>query len=243
MIVFSRPYRPHLPVELAELLMPAPGDQLARPGRLTPTLVKIWCGERRIPGLLGKWVDDKTLITDLATFPTLLQRLRSNLRRDIRRALNEEGVVRDTSWNVDQIIEFHRTHDGTNPNLPSPFTLGRLYDAGRLSISVAMVNGEPLVAHANVEDFPRVRILQSYSRRKQADSPEQYALIGRANRALHYQEMASYHEAGYTVYDWGGYSGIPGNGIDLFKASFLGELTDQVHFRGVLLPTAPAVEF
>jgi hypothetical protein len=243
MIVFRRPFRPHLPVDLAEVLMPAAGDRLERPGRLAPVLVKIWCGERRTPGLVGKWVDDKTLVTDLATLPTLLSRLRSNLRRDIRRALNEDGVVREVGWTVEQIVEFHRDHDGSNPNRPSPFTLGRLHDAGRLSISVAMVEGEALVVHANVEDFPRVRILQSYSKRKQADSPERYALIGRANRALHYQDMAAYHEAGYTEYDWGGYSGVPGNGIDIFKASFLGELKDQVHFRGVLLPAAPAVEF
>ncbi len=243
MIVFRRRYRPHLPLDFAELLMPATGDRLERSGWMKPTLVKIWCGERRTPGLAGKWVDDKTLITDLSTFPTLLPRLRSNLRRDIRRALGDDGVVRVSGWTVDQIIEFHRTHDGSNPNLPSPFTLGRLYDAGRLSISVAMVGDEALVVHANVEDFPRVRILQSYSKRKQADSPDRYALIARANRALHYQEMADYHEAGYTDYDWGGYSGVPGNGIDLFKASFLGELRDQVHFRGVLLPNAPAVQF
>jgi hypothetical protein len=243
MIVFRRRFRPHLPVDLAEVLMPAAGDRLERPGRLAPVLVKIWCGERRTPGLVGKWVDDKTLVTDLSTFPTLLPRLRSNLRRDIRRALGDDGVVREAGWTVDQIVEFHRDHDGSNPNRPSPFTLGRLHDAGRLSISVAMLEGEALVVHANMEDFPRVRILQSYSKRKQADSPDRYALIGRANRALHYQDMASYHEAGYTEYDWGGYSGVPGNGIDLFKASFLGELKDQVHFRGVLLPAAPAVEF
>lgn len=243
MIVFRRPYRPHLPFDFAELLMPAPGDRLERSSALLPTLVKIWCGERRQPGLIGKWVDDKTLITDLDTFPALMPRLRSNHRRDIRRALGDDGVVRETGWNVEQIIAFHREHDGANPNLPSPFALGRLYDAGRLSISVAMVEGEALVVHANVEDFPRVRILQSYSKRKKADSPDRYALIGRANRALHYQEMAAYHEAGYTIYDWGGYSGVPGNGIDIFKSTFLGELRDQVHFRGFLLPAMPPVEF
>jgi hypothetical protein len=243
MIVFRRRFRPHLPLDLAEVLMPAAGDRLEGPTRLKPTLVKIWCGERRTRGLIGKWVDDKTLITDLAEFPTLLSRVGSNLRRDIRRALGEDGVVREAGWTVDQIVEFHRVHDGSNPNRPSPFMLGRLYDAGRLSISVAMLEGEALVVHANVEDFPRIRVLQSYSKRRQAGGPDRYALIARANRALHYQDMAGYHEAGYTQYDWGGYSGVPGNGIDRFKASFLGELRDQVHFRGVLLPTAPAVQF
>jgi len=243
MILLRRRYRPNLPLELAEVLLPVAGDRLEPAARLSPMLVKIWCAERRTKGLVGKWTDDLTLVSDLTGFPQLLARLGATTRRHIRRAMDQDGLERVDDWTVEQIVEFQREHDATNPSLPDPLELNRLHAAGRLTISAAIVAGEVLAVHANIEDFPRVRFLKGYTKRKRADTSERYSLVGRANKALHHLDMAAYHERGFTLYDWGGFSGEPGNGIDHFKLQFLGEVRAQVHFRGVMRPGAPPIAF
>lgn len=242
MIVLKRRFRDEIPLTVAEVLLPAPGDQLES-SRWLPSLVKIWCGESRPAGLVGKWINDLTLVSNLHEFPDLISRLRPTLRREIRRAVDDDGLTREVGWTPDQFIEFHRLHDSTNPNLPDRAVLERLRDAGKLQISVAMVGGEALVAHANIEDFPRVRILKGYTMRKQADSPARYNLVARANKALHYLDIAAYHERAFSAYDWGGFSGQPDNGIDKFKLQFLGAVRKQFHFRGVVVPGPRMVAF
>jgi hypothetical protein len=243
MIVFTRRFRPQVPLELAELLMPVAGERFAARRRVGPLLVKIWCAERKAAGLVGRWVPDRTVLSELAGFPKLLERLGATTRRDIRRATDKDGLAREDGWSVDQIIDFHRDHDPTNPNRPDRGELQRLRDAGRLTISAAVVDGEALAVHASIEDFPRVRFLKGYGKRKEADNPARYSLVGRANKALHYLDMAAYHAAGYETYDWGGFTGVPDNGIDRFKLQFLGEVAGQVHFRGVLPPGGRDVAF
>jgi hypothetical protein len=243
MILLRRRYRPHLPLDLAEVLLPVAGDRLEPARRLSPMLVKIWCAERRTPGLVGKWTDDLTLVSDLAGFPELLARLGSTTRRHIRRALDQDGMTRVDDWSVEQVIGFQREHDASNPNLPDPVELNRLYDADRLTVTAADVAGETLAVHVNIEDFPRVRVLKGYTKRRRADTSERYSLVGRANKALHYLDMAAYHERGFTLYDWGGFTGEAGNGIDHFKLQFLGEVRPQAHFRGLMPPGAPPVAF
>jgi hypothetical protein len=243
MIILQRRFRRGLPLALADVRLPVAGDRLEPTGRLLPTLVKIWCGERKTPGLIGKWVEDHTLITNLATFPTLHALFRSNLRRCIRRAIDEEGLVRLEGLSVDQLIAFHRDDDPTNPNIPDRGELSELQAAGRLSISAAMIRGKILAVHANIEDFPRVRVLKIYTRRKQSINSAEYNLIGRANKALHYLDMATFYERGFMSYDWGGFSGVANNGIDRFKLQFLGQISRQLHFRGVLPPGARDVAF
>jgi hypothetical protein len=242
MIVIKRRLREKLPFSLAEILLPTSGDRLEA-SRWLPTLVKIWCGESKPSGLMGKWVNDLTLVTDLDEFPGLISRLRPTLRREIRRAVDEDGLQRIVGWTPEQFVEFHRLNDDTNPNLPDRLELERLRAAGRLQISVAMVDGEAVATHANIEDFPRVRILKGYTMRKQADGPARYNLVARANKALHYLDMAAYHDRAFAEYDWGGFSGQPDNGIDKFKLQFLGATREQVHFRGVVAPGTRVVAF
>lgn len=243
MIVFTRRFRPQFPLELAELLLPVAGERFAPPRRLVPLLVKIWCAEGKASGLVGRWAPDRTVLSDLTTFPKLMERLGATTRRDIRRATEKDGLTREDDWSVDQIIDFHRDHDLTNPNLPDRDELQRLHEAGRLTISAAVVEGEALAVHASIEDFPRVRFLKGYGKRKEADNPARYSLVGRANKTLHYLDMAAYHAAGFETYDWGGFTGVADNGIDRFKLQFLGEISSQVHFRGVLPPGARDVAF
>ena len=93
--------------------------------------------------------------------------------------------------------------------------------AGGLYVSVASIDGDPVVYHSYVTDGSSIRSLHSCSEFRSAGDMRNR--IGRANKYLHYQDMRRFRSLGMTRYDWGGvFSFDEPNGIDEFKLSFGG---------------------
>lgn len=123
-------------------------------------------------------------------------------------------------------------------------------DARQLVLSTASRHGEALVWHAYVLAGESVWLHYTGSCYRERES-DYRALVGRANRWLHWKDMLQFKELGVTRYDWGGLfedeSAPDRAGINAFKRSFGGELERSyecevpVSFRGwVYLPLREA---
>ena len=75
--------------------------------------------------------------------------------------------------------------------------------AGQLVLSAATRNGERIVWHAYIRSDSRAALLHSASHFRSKDSAER-ALVGRANRWLHWRDMLAFKQMGLVAYDWGG---------------------------------------
>jgi hypothetical protein len=87
--------------------------------------------------------------------------------------------------------------------------------------------------HANITDGRRARMLHSASFFREAGDKRQRALLGRANRGLHWVEIETLKEKGYRTYDLGGFAPDSEDpvirSISRFKSSFGGEPTTEFH--------------
>lgn len=97
--------------------------------------------------------------------------------------------------------------------------------AGQLALTAAEKDGEALVWHAYLVSGPTVSLHHSASWFRQGDKAYR-ALVGRANRWLHWRSMLQFRAAGLARYDWGGMfddeSTPERAGINRFKRSFGG---------------------
>ena len=93
------------------------------------------------------------------------------------------------------------------------------------------------MSHVYVVDpsIGRVRMIRSASLFRDLDKPKQ-AVVGRANRFLHFQDMIHFRNEGLHQYDFGGYH-LPSEQVsqDLrqvsdFKASFGGRLLAEANY-------------
>ncbi|HJA31219.1 MAG TPA: hypothetical protein H9956_06170 [Candidatus Eisenbergiella pullicola] len=92
---------------------------------------------------------------------------------------------------------------------------------GALYCSRVRKDGEDLVYHSYLADETCARLLHSVSDFRESQDG---ALISRANRGLHWEDMKRFAKKGLSVYDWGGISNPEApNGIDQFKIKFGGE--------------------
>jgi hypothetical protein len=107
-------------------------------------------------------------------------------------------------------------------------------------ITKAIYKDEDVVMHAYLFDdnFKRVRLLHSASLFRIEKDPQYRAVIGRANRLLHFKDMCYFKEKGYQEYDLGGYAhGTTDESllkINQFKDSFGGALVEESDFSPIL---------
>lgn len=98
--------------------------------------------------------------------------------------------------------------------------------AGQLALSAAYCGEEALVRHAHVLCGTTAGLQYTASHFRGQDN-EFRALVGRANRWLHWQDMLQLKALGFTRYDWGGMfedeSTPERAGINRFKCDFGGE--------------------
>jgi len=96
---------------------------------------------------------------------------------------------------------------------------------GRLLFTTAAQGGDTLVWHAYLLCAPTARLMHSASLFRDRD-PSFRALVGRANRWLHWNDMLRLKSLGMAAYDWGGMfedETTPDRaGINRFKRSFGG---------------------
>lgn len=200
-----------------------------------------------------KCIDFYTLISNLCLPEDVLWGLQKQGNHyEIRRASEKDGFKLEV-WDgisetyLNQFICFYNNfalRKGV-AELNIDYVL-RLVKARRFEISRCLSpSGIELIYHGYYINSHRVRLLYSASSIQEEGESSFRAIIGRANRWFHWQDMLRFKAAGFKTYDWGGwYSGDEDAAlirINQFKSSFGGVL--QLTFSYELLLTRKAKLF
>jgi hypothetical protein len=172
-----------------------------------------------------------SLVSDLAVdADALVGAFGKDCRYKIRRADTKDGLQMEfITAPADRLREFRAFFDSfarQKSHEPSdgPW-LRAACEAGQLVLTRASQGGEDLVWHAYIVCGGGTWL--QYTGSCFRDRENDYrALVGRANRWLHWKDMLQFKERGITRYDWGGVfadeSAPNRSGIDEFKRSFGG---------------------
>ena len=155
---------------------------------------------------------------------------RGSCRKRIKRA-EREGVKIKLNQNYEEFYEINRSfrkNKGLNKGLPAgseKIDIIKKY----ATLVVAELDGDILCGRLYLEDENNIRSWISASKRFEVDK-EKSALIGCANRLIHWQAIQYAKEKGIKEFDMGGYYDREAKdeqkeGINVFKKSFGGELT------------------
>lgn len=156
---------------------------------------------------------------------------------EIRRAL-KDGVETSIETRLPYFVNFYNLFAGSKqlPKLNSAFYRYQ----SNIVITKATYKDDDVVMHAYLVDnnLKRVRLLYSASLFRIGNSTQNRAVIGRANRLLHFKDMCLFKEKGYQTYDLGGYA-VGTNDeallkINQFKDSFGGALVHECDFLPLL---------
>lgn len=167
----------------------------------------------------------------------LLSRMRKKVRYEVKRADKENILVEfffsdDLKTNEEIIKEFEsvyisfceKINDKSVRKAYSRKRIIQYIDNRCLLISKGSKDGA-VVFHLYVFDEKNSCLLFSASDFRD-DGIDQY-LTGRINKYLHFRDMLKLKEVGVENYDWGNLSSKENyNGIDNFKISFGGDITD-----------------
>lgn len=198
----------------------------------------------------------RSLVTDLSLPEDGIRALLGETSRyQIRRAETKDALQQDFSTAPQgRLDEFRAFFDEFAREIalwPSdPRWLRGACEAGQLALSSVSRDGEILVWHAYVMSGTTAGLMHSSSRFRKGES-DYRALVGRANRWLHWKDMLQFQALGLRRYDWGGLfddeSTPERAGINTFKKSFGGQpvrsfdCTRPLSLRGrVLLPIRDA---
>ena len=197
-----------------------------------------------------------SLVSDLsADEGAIMDRFGKDCGYKIRRAETKDGLQMEFMLEPQsRLEEFRRFYDSfakqKSLQLCDARWLAAACEARQLALTLASRNGEPLVWHAYVV-FGKTARLQ-YTASCFRDRENDYrALVGRANRWLHWKEMLRFKQIGLERFDWGGLfedESLPGHaGVNKFKKEFGGRqarsynCTVPVTLRGrVYLPLSEA---
>ena len=130
------------------------------------------------------------------------------VRYEVRRAQSRDGLsatfLDEPGAALDEFCAFYDAF-ARSKALPPAYrrALHATCDAGRLVLTAASRDGEALVWHAYVSDGRTAALLHSASHFR-GTSTANRALLGRANRWLHWRDMLAFKEMGVATYDWGG---------------------------------------
>ena len=180
------------------------------------------------------WSEQYTLVSDLReTEEKLHEKISKTFKYDIRRAIKEEVKIRifnseEFILEEDLIDEFEKTYNqmyqdkGMNVSFNRKQMIEYLR-TGCLIVSIGFYKDEPYVFHSYIYNSTNARLLHSTSSFR--NDKEVAALIGRMNKAMHWNDLIKFKEMGVIYYDWGGISAKDApNGIDQFKVSFGGDI-------------------
>lgn len=172
-----------------------------------------------------------SLVTDLSVAADAIAgQFGKDCRYKIRRADNRDEMlvefIMDPKDRLAEFCAFFDTFARQKAHEPSDRQwLRAACEAGQLALTTASRHGEALVWHAYVVAGNAVSL--HYSGSCFRDRENDYrALVGRANRWLHWQDMLRFKQRGMARYDWGGVfeeeSAPDRAGINEFKKSFGG---------------------
>jgi len=172
-----------------------------------------------------------SMVTDLSVDEdAIAARFGKDCRYKIRRAETKDGLSLD--WITEpegRLDEFRAFFDAFAREkslwLSDPRWLAAACSAAQLVLTSASRNGEALVWHAYLVCGKAAWLQYTASNFRNRDN-DYRALVGRANRWLHWKEMLRFRQNGIERYDWGGLfedESVPGNaGINNFKRDFGG---------------------
>jgi GNAT acetyltransferase-like protein len=173
-----------------------------------------------------------SMVTDLAVDEeAIAARFGKDCRYKIRRADAKDGLR--LAFNADpeppltEFADFFDAFARQKGHRPCDrHWLEAACEAGQLALSAACRAEETLVWHAHVVCGATAGLQYTASHFRGQDSDFR-ALVGRANRWLHWQDMRTFKSMGCTRYDWGGLfedeSTPERAGINRFKRDFGGE--------------------
>ena len=172
-----------------------------------------------------------TLISDITVGEDqILARFASNTRYEIKRADRKDGlsaaVVPTTSQTIASFVAFYDAF-AREKALEPAYRRGLLASeaAQKLVLTTAARADELLVWHAYIISRNTAVLLYSASHFRHKAKSE-HALVGRANRWLHWRDIAHFKSAGIERYDWGGMfqdeRSVERAGINGFKYDFGG---------------------
>ncbi|HEX2826072.1 MAG TPA: hypothetical protein VHP37_06985 [Burkholderiales bacterium] len=176
-----------------------------RDPRVDVLTYRLWPG--RVPGARSSRF--LSLVSDLtADERALMARLGNTNRYKINRANNRDGLTAEflaaPAARLEEFRAFYDAFAGQKKLAPSYRRgLEASCAAGQLVLSAASRDGRRIVWHAYVTSGGSAALLHSASHFRAEDGVDR-ALVGRANRWLHWKDMLEFKAAGYRRYDWGG---------------------------------------
>lgn len=212
--------------------------------------------QREAPIAKARTAPFLSLVTDLSVAEdAIVDRFGKDCRYKVRRADTKDGLRMELILEPEsRLAEFSGFYDAfARQKALQPCDRQWLLaacKAGQLALTAASRSGEALVWHAYVLAGKTARLQYSASCFRNRDN-DYRALVGRANRWLHWQEMLRFKEIELERYDWGGLfedESLPEHaGINKFKREFGGRqvrsynCTVPVTLRGrVYLPLSEA---
>jgi hypothetical protein len=188
--------------------------------------------QRGTPIAAGRCTPFISLVTDLSVEEdAITEKFGKECRYEIRRAETKDGLrmefITEPEKRLDEFRAFYDAFARQKSLAPSDQQwLVATCKARQLTLTSASRNGEALVWHAYVVSGKAARLQYSGSCFRTRES-DYRALVGRANRWLHWQDMLRFKEIGIDRYDWGGLfedESVPERtGINQFKKGFGGQ--------------------
>jgi hypothetical protein len=163
---------------------------------------------RANPAGAGRCTPFLSLVSDLTVdAEALMKAFGGTNRYKIKRAASKDGVTAEfLPEPIALLDEFCAFYDmfAEQKKLPKSYrrSLHAAREAGQLVLSAASHAGQRIVWHAYIRSGDSAALLHSASHFRQ-DGVDR-ALVGRANRWLHWQDMLSFKALGLARYDWGG---------------------------------------
>lgn len=171
-------------------------------------------------------------VTDLCEDEAkIAERFGKDCRYKIRRADNKDSLqmefIAEPENRLDEFADFFDEFARQKSHQPCDRRwLASACKAGQLALSKAECDGDALVWHAYIlaGDTAGLQYTASCFRDRENDYR---ALVGRANRWLHWKDMLQFKNIGFRRYDWGGMfedeSTPERAGINRFKRDFGGQ--------------------
>ncbi|MDQ2775344.1 MAG: hypothetical protein M3Y57_10585 [Acidobacteriota bacterium] len=197
------------------------------------------CLQLALPLGHSRTSDFKTIWIDLRKpEEQLLREMNKTTRNEIRRAAQEEfhceSWHEDVHNRVEEFCRFFEEHAVTAKAIAETRRWTKAHAShGSLDLSRAISeDGNVLVWHAYYRDAEHARLKYSVSVSRDTDGAMR-AVIGRANRFLHWQDIQRFKADSLTIYDLGGwYAGSDDEKllrVNKFKDGFGGELLTAFH--------------
>lgn len=179
-----------------------------------------------------------TLVSDLTeTEDEIRKKMTKTVKNEINRAKREQTIIRIYSSeqlksdrkilkDFDEVyinmFEQKSMQNSLNMEVIQP-----LIEQNALIVTVAYIDGQPMVYHSYIIYDDKVRFFKSCSEFRVKEKQLRNA-IGRANKLLQWEDILYFKDRGFREYDWGGiFSYDCKNGIDEYKKSFGGKPRDD----------------